>query len=732
MRPKLDLTEQITRDLPPYDDIYLESEVLPSLMAPDPPSAPNDVGRVEGLADGTPALEDPNELVQRRRASVLAAKERSQVLQELGQRLAITESPGTALVTADDAALARKAVTSIAALTPATDVAIITSIERRAIFESLLLRPRASRLSSAVEALSALDAFPGGTEDEEDAADRLWALERLATEAARGGHQATQAIQAIEKAIQTMEANDRCPSSAAHYVAAALVASHQPIRAARVLTHRESLGRALPQASYRLVLDALVAPTSGVVSQRQKALAWDLFAHMRLVAHPHPTLGVWTTMLNACADPIDPQPERALDFWAQVTDESGLEPDAAAYTAVVLACARVRAFYPEALRLFREMLGKHEARLGVSAVTGYEPSLDIYKALLEGAKRHGDLTRARWILAEMLRLAPYGGPKPDEDALASVFHAYAALKPQVMELREAKAVQVGGASEEKQPEAVAANDVTPPLAPQTSREALLEADRLFDWILDSKAVKNSTARLVNAYLSVHLAHAPLEDALDLEASVFARSGSRPNGWTHLAILERLSHARGKRERRVLAEQLPGRIMAYDSWLTSSYSITPGLTRTARDRQRHLIGLGPRQIERTCIAIVRSLVLVNQATTALDRLDTFRSRYPPDLILRTFKQAPHLTRLRAHDPNQVLEDDVPPHVLFHDVESLHHALVRQGDVKGIGKLKWICVGYEVALRKRRQMRLKGEGAVSDGEDESGVAEVGEDRTVAAKL
>lgn len=64
-----------------------------------------------------------------------------------------------------------------------------------------------------------------------------------------------------------------------------------------------------------------------------------------------------------------------------------------------------------------------------------------------------------------------------------------------------------------------------------------------------------------------------------------------------------------------------------------------------------------------------------------------------------------------DPGSTPESNIPPHLLWSDVDVLHQRLVREGKKTEVGWLKWVCKSYEVALRKRRRWRLKGKGEVA---------------------
>jgi hypothetical protein len=39
-----------------------------------------------------------------------------------------------------------------------------------------------------------------------------------------------------------------------------------------------------------------------------------------------------------------------------------------------------------------------------------------------------------------------------------------------------------------------------------------------------------------------------------------------------------------------------------------------------------------------------------------------------------------------------------------LEILHHRFVRDGNLQGVGKIKWVTLGYQLALEKRKSMRL----------------------------
>jgi hypothetical protein len=91
--------------------------------------------------------------------------------------------------------------------------------------------------------------------------------------------------------------------------------------------------------------------------------AWDLFAHMRYVAHLQPDTLLFTQMIHACALPTPAEPERALDLFTEMTIDRGILPTAGAYNPAILACARSgsKVYVNEAFRLAKEMLDAHRA-----------------------------------------------------------------------------------------------------------------------------------------------------------------------------------------------------------------------------------------------------------------------------------------------------------------------------------------------------------------------------------
>ncbi|GAA6058081.1 hypothetical protein JCM3770_002255 [Rhodotorula araucariae] len=177
----------------------------------------------------------------------------------------------------------------------------------------------------------------------------------------------------------------------------------------------EASGHTPLLATYTAVTQRLLSPASPPHLVRQ---GWDLFSHTRLVAYPVPDVPLFATMIQACSHGAHPSPERAIDLFTEMADDKRLAPSELAYNGVIRACAREgsQEYYCEALRFVRRMLDEHVA-----------PSRHTFHALLEGAKRHGDLARARWVLVKMVGVG--GDAAPNETTLALVLQTYAAFRP---------------------------------------------------------------------------------------------------------------------------------------------------------------------------------------------------------------------------------------------------------------------------------------------------------------
>ena len=304
-----------------------------------------------------------------------------------------------------------------------------------------------------------------------------------------------------------------------------------------------------------------------------RAQAWDVFSHMRYVAHPNPDVVLYALMIRACASPVGTrytsEPEKALDLWTEMTQDQKLTPTVGAYNAIILACAKsgMKSYVNEALRLARQMLDSHRDAHGFPA---FRPDCKTFCALLEGAKRIGDLGRARWILAEMVRGrgvtteeeadAEKNTPvEINEEVMMHMFHAYAAYCPpfqrEATKLLEKQSTPEKEKKEVPQPPSVAieGDDHRPSFAhlpPQSRPEVIREVEALLQRIVEdrnstkstaalpfsARKFKNAeiTARLIASFVSVFYKHAFLEKSREV---FWMQWFSRNMGW--VGVSERM-------------------------------------------------------------------------------------------------------------------------------------------------------------------------------------------------
>ena len=360
---------------------------------------------------------------------------------------------------------------------------------------------------------------------------------------------------------------------------------------------------------------SLISTLTSVPSSLAKAQAWDLFSHMRYVAHPTPDAAIYSSMIRACAHTPpsggtgDSEPQRALDLFTEMTVDNNIPPTREVYTAVILACARSREtkFVNEAFRLAKEMLDAHRDALGRPIFT---PNRALFSALLQGANKIRNLPRARWILAEMVRIiirqhhtrvddrmeVPKGEEVAlTEDNMVHVFHAYASYQipfhRSVTRIAEDRGDTIETALQEptssNSPKSLAdapetkvdeegtgevvTADAEPrfsSIPPQSREEVLAEAKNLFEGILHDterpqeppskpnyeslmlfKDVLVST-QLLDAYLSVYYSHGKISVSRDLFKTLFEEVGVKRSFSSYVKALEwcaRWSYDKSRRD-----------------------------------------------------------------------------------------------------------------------------------------------------------------------------------------
>ncbi|WFD44418.1 hypothetical protein MPSI1_003086 [Malassezia psittaci] len=223
-----------------------------------------------------------------------------------------------------------------------------------------------------------------------------------------------------------------------HAMVKAYVYGNQLGSALQYLQHWESSEPA-PLSAYTIATEHLLKhPVRAVHS-----IAWSLFYHMRLAAHPVPDVAMFALMIRACAAGVS-QPntraprkpeadaERALDLFRELTLRHQMRPTKEVYDTLILTCARRKEFYAEAVRLVQELLDQSAADSNPNASHSLWADTYTFNALLQGSARNGDLKTARWVLAEMLR-ASYSSSSPralvNEEIISNVFWTYAVYIP---------------------------------------------------------------------------------------------------------------------------------------------------------------------------------------------------------------------------------------------------------------------------------------------------------------
>lgn len=442
-------------------------------------------------------------------------------------------------------------------------------------------------------------------------------------------------------------------------------------------------------------------------------------------------------------------------------------PTVGAYNAVILACARsgTKTYVNEAFRLARQMLDSHRDAHGFSP---FRPNKRTFCALLEGAKRIGDLGRARWILAEMVKGSDGTTSvevEIDEEVMVHVFNAYASYKvpsirtsvgPMKKDYPNSSPIQSASAppelsetglqqredSQSQTPSSLLTVEPDEPqpsfahLPPQSRGEVIREVKTLFRRILEDridaprttnpsllfaeKKFRNTeiTTRLLNAYLSVFYKHAELAVAREMFWSVFEDVGSSRSPRSYLEALVRCANPPRKSERDLALS------FSEELWLKWQQLEETGLDNKS--------AMKPRLVERAHVAMIRALAMYvislvlfrhklmlltsnENLTRAMSLLRAFAAKYPPNSVRTPSPKLPfQSTRtslvgkrplVRMTSAADMADDNVPPLITFRDVELLHHRLVDEGMEKDIKYVTWLCKAYEWALRVRRDEAIK---------------------------
>lgn len=367
-----------------------------------------------------------------------------------------------------------------------------------------------------------------------------------------------------------------------HYLLSSLIISHPSI-AISYLHSLEKAGLTPLLETYTVLIKHLLRPKS---TPQLIARGWDLYAHTRLVAYPVPDVGLFSTMIQACSRGSQSSPERANDLFVEMTVDNGLPPSEEAYNGLIrsYACEGSIENYFEALRYMRQMLDNN-----------VEPSKHTFHALLEGARRHGDLARARWMLVKMVEVG--GKSEPDSNSIGRVLQTYASYKvpvkggggakkskssiPLSSQVSSSSSTSTSPRKKNSAPEpksftsthailkvmGESSLDYPGPL-PQTSEELLLEARILMlqcvsPHVLDSniplqsafnerKNITNSlfpnvvpSTFLLNSYFELLAMHAPFPVTVDFFNHAFVAAGIEKNRFSFERMITQCEMSKNK-------------------------------------------------------------------------------------------------------------------------------------------------------------------------------------------
>ncbi|KAJ7854968.1 hypothetical protein B0H14DRAFT_3648214 [Mycena olivaceomarginata] len=430
---------------------------------------------------------------------------------------------------------------------------------------------------------------------------------------------------------------------------------HIPESALAVLHSYETQGHPAPMKTYTSTIAFLYSTHLSL----GRAQAWDLFSHMRYVAHPKPDVVLYTAMIRAARSTSG----------RRMTVEQGLLPTVGSYNAVILACAKSgrKEYVNEAFRIAKQMLDSNR---------------DAYWAL-------GVPARPRHTLRAVGRLPRRRGA--NEEIMMHVFHTYTSYVPpftrnlaMVVPGREQK--ESTAAESDIAASSDAATHAPPPAAhpprftripPQTSHEVMEEVQALFQRILEDtgKARGESTPDNLFAGEEKFQHHSSLEASEALFWKVFDDVGVTPDARSYLEALERCSRSKRGRERPIGLQVRRERVVR-NGWLSKTRGVPA------------VVQVDARMVERAQVAFMRVLVLNGQLQRALDLIRAFAERYPPSHIYeRRPKEGFRSTKtvlvgarplIRLSSPNEVPDDSVPPFLMFNDLEILHHQPSRSLD------------------------------------------------------
>lgn len=493
---------------------------------------------------------------------------------------------------------------------------------------------------------------------------------------------------------------------AAHRAIDGLIQATDALGAQIYLRELEEQGITPLRETYDLVLSQLV-------TSHQRSQAWDLYAHMRLVSHPNPGLHIFNTMIRACASGRSPSPERAVDLYQEL-QEQGLDPTAETYAHLIRACARTRrkgqpSFYSSALEFTRQMIE-----------VGFEPGPQCLHSLLEGAKRHGDLARARWIIAHMA-----SSQCLDSVALAHLFQTYASYKlPRTSPFRTEDAsgsAASGSATMSKdatvqETAEILTTDFPGPM-PQTSAEVLRQVTQIMSGVLIAQGLSPSDALqsrhlvlpeldlsqvsvyeglrldifLVNSFLLAFGPHSDFQTFLATSTQLLEAVDAKPNGHTYRMRLEACEKPNNAGAGADAAKSI------FEEWKRWSA------------RQPRTVDCCTQEV---WTSMIRTLARAERVEEAFQLVLDFYQQHPPrDLLAHARAQAalsetvprPKMTLSSELYPETQSAPVVPPPpTLVHADVGLLHKRLADAEDRTLNRLKGILKVYKTAAAEAKSI------------------------------
>ncbi|EJD54130.1 hypothetical protein AURDEDRAFT_180464 [Auricularia subglabra TFB-10046 SS5] len=511
-----------------------------------------------------------------------------------------------------------------------------------------------------------------------------------------------------------------------------------------VLLHQyEARGVILPIKTYHSVIMCLLYGTGPGQSQR-RAQAWDMFAHMRYVAHPVPDRRMYAAMIRACSiGSFESDAERAMDMWTEMTMDHKMEPDIDSYNAIIRVCARNKRYLMEAFRFARQMMDESRDAHGIPSMS---PNYHTFVALLQAAKRMGALSRARWLFAEILRIAAHGGFVINDILLQHIFHTYATYRPpydrtQVPMLSQPSAsvppttsAAAGVGAEDAEETTPTENSVVADVddgstssdqgaRPPNTAQVLAEVDALFNRVTFEQNAGSGllsqvkkTAFFGNAYLAVYCNHADFPRVQEMYKHIFIEQGYPADPATFLLLIFKV---------RAVAKLRPQAALGF-AWDTFSEwqrrygdrtRLSARPTGDVLNARTHIVGEAlwselPRSVdvEHFWANMIDILAFADQLDDAMTLVRKFEYMYPPLNMREPLPMSPLRSMrtslfgqqpiIRLSSTTQVADDTVPPMLLFSRVEVLHQRLLLKERVKDIKYLTWLTSAYKGSLEMRR--------------------------------